>query len=165
MITKIYITFAWRFTMEHLVYCDKKAKVLDKIIIGTKTMIIRGAAGRKFPHSRVFAGETLYFITNDGSGLIKAKAVVKNAFSSEKMTEEESKSLVASNMDKLNLTEAQVERWAGKKYLVLVEIENVSPIEPLQLDHQKNMDDWLIIEKIEDILVGTSKDFEYVKIK
>jgi len=151
--------------MEHLVYCDKKAKVLDKILNGTKTMIIRGAAGRKFPHSRVFSGETLYFITNDGSGLIKAKAVVKNAFSSEKMSEEESKALVVSNMDKLNLTEVQIERWAGKKYLVLIEIEKVSSIETLQLDHQKNMDDWLILEKIEDVLIGTSKNFEYVKIK
>lgn len=152
--------------MEHLVYCDKKAKVLDKILSGTKTMIIRGAAGRKFPHSRVFAGETLYFITNDGSGIIKARAEVKNAFSSEKMTEEESKAVVADNMYKLNLTDDQLNRWSGKKYLVLVEIENVSVIEPpLQLDHQKNMDDWLIVEKIEDILVGTSKKFEYVKIK
>ena len=35
--------------MEHLAYCDTKAKVLDKLLKGTKTMIIRGAAGRKLP--------------------------------------------------------------------------------------------------------------------
>ena len=50
--------------MVHLVYCDntgkKGEKVLDKILSGTKTMIIRGAAGRKIPHSRVFKGEELY---------------------------------------------------------------------------------------------------------
>jgi len=52
--------------MEHLVYCDnagkKGEKVLDKIIAGTKTMVVRGAAGRKIPHSRVFEGETLFFM-------------------------------------------------------------------------------------------------------
>ena len=52
--------------MVHLVYCDnagkKGEKVLDKILAGTKTMIVRGAAGRKIPHSRVFAGEHLYFM-------------------------------------------------------------------------------------------------------
>lgn len=46
--------------MVHLVYCDntgkKGEKVLDKILAGTKTMVVRGAAGRKIPHSRVFEG-------------------------------------------------------------------------------------------------------------
>lgn len=40
--------------MVHLVYCDnagkKGEKVLDKILAGTKTMVVRGAAGRKIPH-------------------------------------------------------------------------------------------------------------------
>ena len=35
--------------MVHLVYCDDKAKVLDKIMNGSKIMIVRGAAGRKIP--------------------------------------------------------------------------------------------------------------------
>ena len=48
--------------MVHLVYCDDKEKVLEKILDGSKTMIIRAAAGRKIPHSRVFAGEQLYFM-------------------------------------------------------------------------------------------------------
>lgn len=48
--------------MVHLVYCDDKEKVLEKILDGSKTMIIRGAAGRKIPHSRVFEGEKIYFI-------------------------------------------------------------------------------------------------------
>ena len=43
--------------MVHLVYCDDKEKVLEKILDGSKTMIIRAAAGRKIPHSRVFEGE------------------------------------------------------------------------------------------------------------
>lgn len=62
--------------MVHLVYCDDKAKVLDKILAGEKTMIVRGAAGRKIPHSRVFSGETLYFMQK-GSKKITAKATVE----------------------------------------------------------------------------------------
>lgn len=46
--------------MVHLVYCDnagkKGEKELDKIFAGTKTMVVRGAAGRKIPHSRVLPG-------------------------------------------------------------------------------------------------------------
>ena len=37
-------------------------ELLAKILDGSKTMIIRGAAGRKIPHSRVFKDETLYFM-------------------------------------------------------------------------------------------------------
>lgn len=51
--------------MVHLVYCDDKEKVLEKIKDGTKTMIVRGAAGRKIPHSRVFQGEVLYFMKKE----------------------------------------------------------------------------------------------------
>lgn len=60
--------------MEHLVYCDDKAKVLNKIWDGSKTMVVRGAAGRKIPHSRVNEGETLYFMQK-GSKRISAKGV------------------------------------------------------------------------------------------
>ena len=52
--------------MVHLVYCDNAGKIgekeLDKILCGGKTMVVRGAAGRKLPHSRVFVGEDLYFM-------------------------------------------------------------------------------------------------------
>lgn len=54
--------------MVHLVYCDDKEKVLEKILNNSKHMVIRGAAGRKIPHSRVFEGEELYFMKK-GTGL------------------------------------------------------------------------------------------------
>lgn len=150
--------------MEHLVYCDSKAKVLEKILNGTKTMIIRGAAGRKLPHGRVFEGETLYFLENNGNGLIKAKATVKSVFNSEKMTEDESKALVAQNQGSLNLTDAQILRWAGKKVLCLIEIKDTQPIEPLVLNHQSNMDDWITVEDISSILEGSSTKYQSVRV-
>ena len=61
--------------MVHLVYCDNKSKELEKIVDGSKTMVIRGAAGRKIPHSRVFKDEELYFMEK-GTKKITAKAAV-----------------------------------------------------------------------------------------
>lgn len=151
--------------MDHVVYCDTKAKVLEKIVAGTKKMIIRGAAGRKLPYGRVSEGESLYFIQNNGEGLIKAKAVVKSVFDSPKMTTEESRKVVSENQDKLNLTSAQIKRWAGKRYLCLVEISDVKTIEPLKLDRQGNMDDWITVEKIESVLEGSKEKYESVRLK
>jgi len=122
--------------MVHLVYCDDKSKELNKILDGSKTMIIRGAAGRKIPHSRVFIDEILYFMEK-GSKKISAKAIVTDVQNFVKLSEEE--------------------------IIQTIEDNNVESIEPLDFDHQGNMDDWLIIEKIEDIVVGTSIPYNYEK--
>lgn len=153
--------------MVHLVYCDnagkKGEKVLDKILAGTKTMVVRGAAGRKIPHSRVYPGERLYFMEK-GSSEITATAIVKAVQNYVKLSDEEITKTLADNQDKLNLSDKQKERW-HKKCLCLVEFENAEAITPLAFDHQGNMDDWLIIEKIEDVVVGTSIPYNYEKSK
>lgn len=145
--------------MVHLVYCDDKSKELSKILDSSKTMIIRGAAGRKIPHSRVFKDEVLYFMEK-GTKKITAKAVVTDVQNFVKLSDEEITKVIEYNNDKLQLTEKQKERW-HKKCLCLVEFNNVEEISPLEFDHQKNMDDWLIINKIEDVVVGTSIPYNY----
>jgi len=147
--------------MVHLVYCDGKEKVLEKIVQGTKTMVIRGATGKKIPHSRVFAGEILYFMKK-GSGLISAYAEVRSVRNYEKLSQAEIRDVLNKNSAKLNLSEKQKERWE-KRCLCLIEFANVHEIEPLKFEHQGNMDDWLILEKIEDVVVGTSIPYNYEK--
>jgi hypothetical protein len=145
--------------MVHLVYCDDKEKVLEKILEGSKTMIVRGAAGRKIPHSRVFEGEILYFMKK-GTGKISAAATVVNVQNYVKLSEDEIVKTLEENQSMLNLSNKQKERW-HKKCLCLVEFKDVKEIDPLEFDHQSNMDDWLIIEKIEDVVAGTSIPYNY----
>lgn len=149
--------------MVHLVYCDDKEKVLEKILSGKKTMIVRGAAGRKIPHSRVFEGETIYFMTK-GTGKISSTATIVGVQNYEKLTDNEIAEALQNNQNKLNLSEKQKTRW-HKKCLCLVEFKDVKEITPLDFDHQRNMDDWLIIERIEDVVVGTSIPYNYDKSK
>ncbi len=153
--------------MIHLVYLDnvgkKGERELDKIISGTKTMVIRGAAGRKIPHSRVFSDETLYFMEKS-TAKITAKATVINVHNYVKLSDDEIKNIIDENQDKLNLSDKQKIRW-HKKCLCLVEFDNITKIEPLDFDHQGNMDDWLIIDKIEDVVVGSSIPYNYEKSK
>ena len=153
--------------MVHLVYCDNAGKrgekVLDKILNGTKTMVIRGAAGRKIPHSRVYERDSLYFMEK-GSGQISATATVSSVQNFVKLTEDEINKTLEENQEKLNLTQKQIDRW-HKKCLCLVEFRDVKKISPLDFDHQGNMDDWLIIEKIEDVVAGTSIPYSYDKSK
>lgn len=148
--------------MVHLVYCDnagkKGVRVLDKIIAGTKTMVVRGAAGRKIPHSRVFEGKRLYFIEK-GSASITATAIVKSVQNYVKLSEEEITRILSENSGKLNLSDKQMVRW-HKKCLCLVEFENVEEITPIAFEHQSNMDDWLILQRIEDVAAGTGTQYD-----
>lgn len=118
--------------MVHLVYCDNVGKegekVLDKILNGTKTMVIRGAAGRKIPHSRVFENETLYFMQK-GTALITAKAIVTKVQNYVKLSDEEIDTILADNQSQLNLSEKQKKRW-HKKCLCLVSFAHVEAIAP-----------------------------------
>ena len=136
--------------MDHVVYLDKKAKELEKILSDEKTMIIRGATGRKIPYGRVNQGDILYFLENDGSGEVKVRAEVISVLNSDKMETDESNRLVELNQTKLNLTADQIKRWSGKRYLVLIEIDRVETIEPFLVDRSSynNMDDWLPVEDI-----------------
>lgn len=141
--------------MDHVVYVDAKAKELEKLLEGTKRMIIRGATGRKMPYGRVNPGDTLYLIRNNAEGLIQASATVSQVFNSEKMTKEQSVEVVRKNQEMLLLTPQQEKRWAGKRYLVLIEVEDVAKVEPFSIDKSEygNMDDWLPVEDINKVKV------------
>ncbi len=141
--------------MDHVVYLDAKAGELSKLLLGDKKMIIRGAAGRKMPYGRVNEKDRLYLIENDGSGFVRASTIVKSVTNSEKMTKDQSIAFVEENQNQLQLTSKQFKRWAGKRYLVLIEVEDVAELEPFRIDKSEygNMDDWLPVGDIENVKI------------
>ena len=140
--------------MNHVVYLDAKANEMEKLLTGQKTMIIRGAAGRKVPYGQVNNEDILYFINNNAEGMIKAKAEVASVINSEKMDKDTSIKLIKKYQDNLQLSEMQFQRWAGKRYIVLIEVKNIEEVTPFQFnrdDFKNSMDDWLVFERIENI--------------
>ena len=109
--------------MVHVAYCDDKEKELEKILSGSKTMIVRGASGRKIPHSRVFKDELLYFMEK-GSQQITAKARIIDVQNYVKLTENEIADVLTRNQDKLQLSVKQMQRW-HKKCLCLIEFADL----------------------------------------
>jgi hypothetical protein len=142
--------------MDHVVYVDAAAKEMEKLLDGSKCMILRGAAGRKLPYGKVNPGDVLYFIRNNGEGKVAARAEVKSAINTNKLSPEESDQMIKDHQDRLQLTPQQVQRWSGKRFLVLIEVENVTAIEPFEIDRSQygNMDDWLPVDQIETVKVG-----------
>lgn len=141
--------------MDHVVYLDYKARDLENLKDKKKTMIIRGAMGRKIPYGRINVSDILYFIENKGDGLIKAKAVVKDVFNSDKLEKEESLVLINQNKVKLLPDSGMMKRFGGKRYLILITIESFEEISPFKIDKSNfsNMDDWLPVVNIENVRI------------
>ncbi|MBW6473394.1 MAG: hypothetical protein K0B14_09745 [Anaerolineaceae bacterium] len=137
--------------MELLAYCEAKANELARFVKGEKSMLIRGATGRKLPYGKVKIGEPVYLIENDGKGLIIAKGEVAEVINSDRLSEEESIELILDQMQKLRLTDDQFKRWSGKRYLCLIELKNVTSIPPFTYERAVNMDDWITVESIDEI--------------
>lgn len=140
--------------MDHIVYLDSKSREMENLLLGNKSMIIRGAAGRTLPHGRVSEGDTLYFVNNNCEGEIRARGVVATVFCSETLTEEESFKTIIMHQDKLQLPDNQFEKIAGKRYLVLIGLDKVEKIEPFRFDRRSftNMDDWIPIGNIDEYI-------------
>ena len=139
--------------MDHVVYVDAKANELQRLIKGEKNMIIRGANGRKLPYDRVHEGDCLYLINNNAEGEAKAKAIVKEVTQTHKMVPEESAQTLAMYQPNLQLTDAQIKRWSGKKYLIFIELHAIEEISPILIDKSGygNMDDWLPVGDINTV--------------
>ena len=141
--------------MDHIVYLDYKAKEFENLKSRQKTMIIRGAMGRKLPYGRVNKNDVLYFIENKGDGLVKGKAIVDSVYNSEKLTKEQSIEIVEKNQKKLLLNKGLEKRFSGKRYIVLISIKNFEEHKPFKIDRSDygNMDDWLPVENIEKVRI------------
>ena len=145
--------------MQHVVYLDAKASELEKLLSGEKTMLIRSSGDRQVPYEKVEVGDMLFFLRNNGEGLIRAKATVSSVFFSEKLTKVKSLELVEKNQDKLQLSEIQMKRWGGKRYVSLIEVDRVIRLYPFDINKSKfgNMDDWILVKDIEKLRIPDDK--------
>ncbi|MBI4927770.1 MAG: hypothetical protein HY835_08385 [Anaerolineae bacterium] len=141
--------------MDHVVYVDAKAKEMEQLLGGSKRMILRGATGRKLPYGRVFPGDQLYFIRNNAEAQVMARARVSEVFNLGPLTPEESQRALDEHQVELQLTPAQVQRWAGKRYLVLIRLEAVEEQNGFEIDRSAygSMDDWLPVGEIDHVKV------------
>ena len=142
--------------MDHLVFLDAKYNEFENLLLGIKTMIIRGAQSLRIPYGRVNEGDTLYFVNSKCEAEIRARGKVSSVFCSGILTVEESYETIIRNQDKLQLPDNQFEKIAGSRYLVLVGVENTEKITPLriELNRLKELGDWYTVDNIEEYILS-----------
>ena len=144
--------------MDHVVCLDAAASELENLFNGNKSMILRGADVRDLPYGSVNNGDTLYFINSTGKGEVQARCIVSSVFKSEKLSLEESFETIIRHQDKLQLPDKQFERWAGKRYLILIGIIDIEEVEPFRIDRSRFAcpDDWLPVGDIDIVAIDHS---------
>lgn len=142
--------------MDHLVFLDAKYNELDNLLLGIKTMIIRGAHSLKIPFGRVNEGDKLYFVNNKCEGEVMARGTVSSVYCSGMLTVEESFETIIKNQDKLQLPDNQFEKIAGSRYLLLVGVDNAEKITPLRIELNRLTEpvDWYTIDNIEEYILS-----------
>jgi len=137
---------------EHLVYLNDKAKELEKLLNKEKTMIIRGANGKKCPlGGRAKIEDIVFFVETGGSMTIEYKGIISKVIESYNMNLDESKEFIKTYEKELNLSKEQYDRWSIKKCLAVYEIKDIEKIESFKYNRQTNMDDWIITDDINKI--------------
>lgn len=139
--------------MDHIVYVDVKQGELENLLCGAARMLVRGATGRKLPYGRVQLGDRLFFVQNDGKCQVRAWAEVTMVWNSPSLGAEESKKVIEENQEQLQLSPKQIQRWSGKRFLILIGLGRVTPITPFTIDRSAfgNMDDWLPVGDVERV--------------
>ena len=135
--------------MIHIVICDNKNKELEKIVSGERTILLRGSASRRVPHSRIFINDELYFVEK-GSNEAMYHAHVTNAESYSKLTSMEIDKIFDENCDKLNLCDEEINKWK-KKCICVIEFDNLESIEPVNIGNYTPLEDWIMVNDLSEL--------------
>ena len=139
--------------MDHIVYVGASSKELRQLTNGKRTMVVRGDSAPDTVYRRVNAGDRLYFVTT-GDAVARVKARVAEVLHSDALKREAALALLQAYQPWARLTEKELRRWAGKRYLTLMTVERVRQITPFPIDgiEDGKEGDWLLVSDVRTVM-------------
>ncbi|NLS77425.1 MAG: hypothetical protein GXY76_09230 [Chloroflexi bacterium] len=119
--------------MNHLVYLDTHAGELEKILSGTKTMLIIEHDPAQAAAQPAHPGDHLYFLRDNGECAVRVKATVIRVLCPANGLNEELSHTLKELQPRLQLTEDQYNAWSAKEQVLLVEFESAHKIGAIQV--------------------------------
>ncbi len=136
--------------MDHIAIMNKSLKLLPKILSGEKKIESRWYVSRFAPWNRIFEGDSVYF--KDAGCLVTLKARVSKVLQFENCDFKQVIELYGKDIAFVNPEKAF--SWVkGKKYCILIFLEEVSEVEPFDIDKTGfgNACAWLCVGDIEKV--------------
>ncbi len=140
--------------MNYLVFLDARAGELEKILSGTKSMLLKDFDPARMTDQSVQPGDSLYFLRNKKEYVLRVKATVARA---QPITNDNNNGLshiLKEMQPRLQLTEEQYGYWSTKQQAVLVEFRSAHKINLIQIASKKIADrpDWIAFEELWSII-------------
>jgi hypothetical protein len=131
--------------MNHLVFLDKHAGELEKILSGLKTMLIKEFDPAQTAAHPVSPGDSLYFLRNNDERALRVQATVTRVLSLTNNWDQDLSHTLKEMQPRLQLTEDQYTYWSARKQLLLVEFGSAHKIGVIQLAAHTIADrsDWM----------------------
>lgn len=143
--------------MDHIAIMNKKLGLISKILSGEKTIESRWYVSKKAPWNRIKQSDKVYF-KNSGS-LVTAKADVKKVLQFSDLNFDKVKQIMDEygGTGKISLMnkDPELKLSKGKKYCILVFLENPKEIKPFNIN-KKGFGigcAWICINNINKIII------------
>src|SRR5512137_1280245 len=101
--------------MNHLVFLDRRAGELEKILSGVKTMLVKEFDPAQTTVYPINSGDSLYFLRDKDDCALRVKATVVRVLSFANRLDEELSHTLKSMQSRLQLTEDQYNYWSAKE--------------------------------------------------
>jgi hypothetical protein len=136
--------------MKHLVFLDRRACELEKILSGIKTMLIKDFTPAQPTEQPVSPGDRLYFLRGDDECDLRVTAIVVRALPVTSGPGEGLAPILKEMQPRLQLTEDQYNHWSARKQALLVEFESAHKIDVVHAAHNKIMGrtDWISFDDL-----------------
>jgi len=144
--------------MNHIVILDASAGELEKILSGTKSMLIKEYDAAQPAEQMVNPGDTLYFLRNEEDCALRVKATVVRALFFTNHMNEDLPRLLKEMQPRLQLTEEQYNYWSEKNQATLVELEGAEKVAVMQVapDRIGDRSGWIAFEELYEIILQRS---------
>ena len=120
--------------MDHLAIMSKKGKLLEKILLGIKTIESRWSKHKIPPLEKITAGDEIYFKETGEAVTVKAK-VVQVIFYKD-LNYEKIKEILLEYGKGICADMSYADQIKHKKYCTLIFLEKVEKVEPFAVDKQ-----------------------------
>jgi len=135
--------------MNHLVFLDAHAGELEKIVSGTKSMVLKELNPSRPAGQAIRRGDTLYFLRHRNDCTLRVRAAVVRVFHFSNQPGEDLSHFLKEMQTRLALTEDQYNYWSEKRAIFLVEFEAATKIPVIEISREKVKDrsDWIAFEE------------------